>query len=185
MESNLTDLKNITAEIKAINRQGTVLIGERIQKANDLLKPYRDGTFTQWAEFALGSKRTAYNLLSYYRLYTDLPSHSLRECFRKLPQKAAYFLASKDVELEEKFKIIENYSDSSADELIMLIQDRFPTDLQDGRRKEANRKLLDAIEHGLKKLMRRKAPLSPDALMQLARIQTLVESIQNTEQEPN
>ena len=177
VDKDLTQLKNITAEIKAISKQGIVLTGERIQKARELLTPYRDGAFTRWLETTFGSKKTAYNMLSYYQLYSELPDFSLKERFTKLPQKAAYLLASKNAEIEEKTKIIEEYCDSSADELVMLIQDRFPADELDGRRKEANKTLLNSLEIGLKKLLKRKNYLTADNLIQLNKLRTLIDEI--------
>jgi hypothetical protein len=176
-QKDLNQLKNITAEIKAISKQSVVLTGERIQKAREILKPYRDGAFAQWLEFSFGSKRTAYNMLSYYQLYSELPNYTLKENFKKLSHRVAYLLASKDADLEKKAKIIENYSNASSDELIMLIQDTFPTDAQDGRRKSANNTLLDSLEIALKKLLKRRAHLSDDNLDQLAKLRELINEI--------
>jgi Uncharacterised protein family (UPF0137) len=174
---DLENLKNITAEIKAIGRQGTILMGERIEKARDLLKPYRDGAFTQWIESAFGSKRTAYNMLSYYQLYSDLPNYSLKERFKKLPQKIAYLLASKEADIDDKAKIIEDYYDSSSDELMLLIQERFPSDQGDGRRKAANKTLLDSLEIGLKKVLRRKDSLTDNNFDQVIKLRKLIDEI--------
>lgn len=176
-EKDLDNLKNITAEIKAISKQGLVLMGERIQKAREILKPYRDGAFTQWIDSTFGSRKTAYNMLSYYQLYFELPNYALKERFKQLPQKAAYALASKDVDIEEKVRIIEDYHDSSADELMMLIQERFPADVVDRRRKEANKSLLDSIEFGLRKLLKRKDSLSPENLQQVTGLKKLIDEM--------
>lgn len=177
VEIDIVHLREITAEIKAISKQGIVLMGERIHKAKMLLKPYKDGTFTHWLETTFGSRRTAYNMLSYYQLYSELPDYSLKEKFKKIPPKIAYILASKNVRLEEKAKIIDDYHDLNSDELMMLIQDKFPTDENDGRRKEANKTLLDSLETGFKKLMRRKDQLTEDNLAQLIRIRKLMDEI--------
>lgn len=182
---DLGQLKTITAEIKAISNQGIVLTGERIQKAREILKPYKDGAFTKWLESTFGSRRTAYNVLSYYELYSDLPNNMLKERFKKFPQKAAYLLASKDADIEEKAKIIEDYHESSTNELVMLIQDRFPPDCNDGRRKDANRTLLDSIEQSLKKLSRRKNHLSTENLKQIAYLRTLIDELLNDERSNN
>lgn len=177
VSNDLEQLKNLTSEIKAITRQGILLIGERIHSAREILKPYRDGAFGQWIDITFGSRRTAYNMLSYYQLYTALPDYALKERFKMLPSKAAYLLASKDADIEEKAKIIENYSESSTDDLIMLIQDRFPSDITDGRKKTANRSLLDSIEQGLKKIARRKDHLTQENLEQIARFRSIINEI--------
>ena len=59
----------------------------------------------------------------------------------------------------------------------MLIHDKFPTDENDGRRKEANKTLLDSLEAGLRKLIRRKDQFSEDNLAQLSRIGKLIDEI--------
>jgi hypothetical protein len=177
VEKDLDQLKILTAEIKAIRKQGIVLTGERIQKAKELLKPYRDGAFTRWIDSTFGSRRTAYNMLSYYQLYSELPNYTLKEGFKKLPYKVAYLLASKVADLDEKVKIIEDYCDSSTDELLMLLHDRFPTDPVDGRKKEANKVLINTIELGLKKLLRRKEHLSAANLAHIERLGSLFEEL--------
>ena len=177
VEKDWEDLKNITAEIKAIGKQSLVLLGERIYKGSVILSPYRDGTFTQWIETLQIAKKTAYNMRSYYQLYSELPDSALKERFKQLPQKAAYVLASKDVEIEEKVRVIEDNHDSSADDLIMLIQERFPANAKDGRRKEANKSLLDKIEFGLKKLLKRKDSLSLENLDQISGLRKLIDEI--------
>ena len=176
-EKDSVVLKNITAEIKTINKQGIVLIGERIQKARELLTPYRDGTFTQWIDATFGSRKTAYNMLSYYQLYSELPDQSMKERFKKLPQKIAYLLASKDADIEAKTRIIDDYCDSSTDDLMMLIQERFPSNENDGRRREANKSLLDSIEFGLRKLLKRKTSLSPENLHQVTGLKKLIDEM--------
>lgn len=43
LEKDRIDLKQITVEIKAIEKQGIILMGERVHRASDLLKPYKEG----------------------------------------------------------------------------------------------------------------------------------------------
>lgn len=177
VETDLTLLKKLTGEIKAIVKQGVVLTGERVYKARELLKPYRDGTFAKWTEITFGSRRTAYNMLAYYELYSSIPDHVSKEKFSKLPQKAAYLLASKDADINEKIEIIDNYYDSNANELISLIQDKFPSEKPDGRQKTATTALLYSIELNLKKVLKRKNHLSEDNLKQVLQLKDLIESI--------
>ena len=76
-------LYQITEEIRAISRQGAVLLGERVFRVRELLKPYRDGTFTKWLEATFSSRKTGYNFLAYYELYIHLPREELKEKFKK------------------------------------------------------------------------------------------------------
>lgn len=127
IEQDVDHLKQITAEIKSIGQQGAILIGERIYKAGKILKSYRDGTFTKWLEFALGSKKTGYNMLAYYELYKELPNETVKETYKRIPQKAAYILASKEGSLEKKLEIINGSQNLKTEELISRIREEFPS----------------------------------------------------------
>jgi hypothetical protein len=59
-------VQTMTAEIKAIQKQSIILIGERIAHVRTILRFYRDGTFTLWMKETFKSKQTGYNILSYY-----------------------------------------------------------------------------------------------------------------------
>lgn len=124
---NINQLKQITAEIKSIGQQGAILMGERVYKAHKILKSYKDGTFTKWLEFTFGSKKTGYNLLAYYELYSELPNETLKENFKKIPQRAAYILASRDGDIQKKVGIINSYHNLRAQEIISLIKEEFPS----------------------------------------------------------
>src|SRR5215510_9178454 len=47
-DDDLLALTNITSEVKAITNQATILHGERIKRAQEILKKYKDGAFTAW-----------------------------------------------------------------------------------------------------------------------------------------
>ena len=116
----------MTSEIKAINKQGALLIGERVYKAHEILKSYVDGTFVKWIDATFDSRRTGYNMLSYYELYLSLPNHA-KENFKKMPQKAAYMLASRGGDINKKAEIISGYHDLKASDLILLIDEQMPS----------------------------------------------------------
>lgn len=120
-------LYQITEEIKAISRQGAILLGERVFRARELLKPYRDGTFTKWLEATFSSRKTGYNFLAYYELYIHLPRDDLKEKFKQMPSRAAYILASKEGALHEKVALIEKHSSLGHQELVELIRHTFPS----------------------------------------------------------
>lgn len=125
VDEDVNQLKMLTSEIKAIHKQGVILIGERVYKAREILKSYVDGTFVKWIDATFDSRRTAYNMLSYYELYLLLPNH-VKEDFKKMPQKAAYMLASREGEIEKKADIINEYHHLKANELICLIDEQIP-----------------------------------------------------------
>lgn len=163
VEKDVEQLKLITSEIKAIGRQGTILMGERVHRARELLKSYVDGTFTKWLDAAFGTRRTGYNMLAYYELYTALPHDDLRERLKKLPQKTAYILASRDGNLDTKAEIISEYHDRTHDELVVLIQEKLPVvsgDKRAGAVKNSNSRLIAAMREALEKLFVNKHSLT-------------------------
>lgn len=173
VQVDVEQLKRLTAEIRAIGKQGVVLMGERVYKARDLLKLYRDGTFTKWLEAAFGNRKTGYNLLSYYELHKDLPPQ-LRENLKRIPQRCAYILASRDGAFETKQEILRQYSDLPLKELDLLIKDRLPAAKGDRRtRKSSNAKLIEGLKEIAYRLEARKAELTEqeiDEVLEQARV---------------
>jgi len=172
------ELKIITAEIKAIGKQGIVLMGERVHKAREILKPYRDGTFTKWIEKAFGARKTGYNMLSYFELYNALPSPLLKEKLKKIPQKAAYILASRLGDIEVKAEIINDYYDQGANEIIALIQEKIPLMSKDKRSyKDAHARLIASLFKEIKKLAECKKSLSEENRNSLFMLRELLDIV--------
>lgn len=132
IQADLRALSDITAEVKAINSQAIILHGERIKKAQVLLKNYRDGAFSAWLNAAYGNRQTPYNFLQYYELYLSLPE-TLRGRLDEMPRQATYSLASRHAPLEQKQEIIENYHGQPKQELLELIRTAFPLSEKDKR----------------------------------------------------
>jgi len=172
------EMKTITSQIKAIGKQGTVLIGERVFKAREILKSYKDGTFTKWLELAFGTRKTGYNMLAYYELYNALPHADLKDNFKKIPQKTAYILASRDGDLDKKADIIREYHDLSHEELVILIQDKFPVASSDKRAsKDSNSRFIATVRDALEKLQKRKSDLTQEDKVELKKLKALIDSI--------
>lgn len=171
-------LKSITADIKAIGRQGTVLIGERVYMAKEILKPYRDGTFTKWLEATFGTRKTGYNMLSYYELFQALPQPDLKERFKKIPQRVAYILASRCGDIEKKAEIIRNSHEMKPEELMILIQETFPASFIDKRKKkDDNLKTIIEIRNAINKLHKIKYYLTEHNKNELYKLRVLLDSI--------
>lgn len=132
VESDLKALMAITSEVKAITNQAVILHGERIKRAQDILKKYRDGAFTAWLFATYGNRQTPYNFLQYYEFYTVLPS-SLHAKLDQMPRQAVYTLASRSGSLEKKETIVKNYNGQPKQELLSLIRLEFPLDEEDKR----------------------------------------------------
>lgn len=129
---DLKKLLSITSEVKAITNQAALLHGERIKKAQQILKSYREGAFTAWMIATYGNRQTPYNLLQYYEFYESLPSQ-LKSKVDGMPRQAIYTLASREGELEAKKQFIENYKGQTKAELLNLIRELFPLNSADKR----------------------------------------------------
>lgn len=132
VESDLQQLMAITSEVKAITNQAVILHGERIKKAQEMLKSYRDGAFTAWLFATYGNRQTPYNFLQYYEFYTMMPQ-SLHTILDQMPRQAIYTLASREGPLDRKEAIIRNYQGQAKQELLQLIRQEFPLDVDDKR----------------------------------------------------
>ena len=132
IEKDLPLLLELTSEVKAINNQAVILHGERIKKAQTILKNYQDGAFSAWLVATYGNRQTPYNFLQYYELYKQLP-HSLYQKFDEMPKQAIYTLASRPAPLEKKEAVIKEYKGEPKHEILDLIRKTFPLDHKDRR----------------------------------------------------
>ncbi len=132
VKDDLQSLINITAEVKAINNQAAILHGERIKKAQEILKNYQEGAFSAWLVTIYGNRQTPYNFLQYYELYTAIP-HILHPKLDEMPRQVVYTLASRSGSLEKKEEIVKNYNGQPRQELLALIRQAFPLDKEDKR----------------------------------------------------
>jgi hypothetical protein len=122
---DLEQLVSLTSEVRAINNQAAILHGERIKKAQDILKGYRDGAFSAWLIQTYGNRQTPYNFLQYYELYTALPQMLIPK-LSSMPKQALYTLASRTGSMALKEEIIKNYQGETKQELLDLIRKTFP-----------------------------------------------------------
>ncbi len=149
IDEDLKSLAAITSEIKAINNQAAILHGERIKKAQEILKKYREGAFSAWLLATYGNRQTPYNFLQYYEFYLQLPPQ-LHTKLDEMPRQAIYTLASRDVPFDQKEAILKNYNGQTKNEVLSLIRSTFPLDDQDGRKED----LALQVIVGLKKIQR-------------------------------
>ena len=132
VDPDLKALSTITSEVKAITNQAVILHGERIKRAQDILKNYRDGAFTAWLFATYGNRQTPYNFLQYYEFYTLMPS-SLHLKIDQMPRQVIYSLASRSGSFEKKEEIVKNYNGQPKQELLNLIRMEFPLSDEDKR----------------------------------------------------
>lgn len=152
---DLVLLKQLTSEIKAISNQSVLLHGERIKKAQVVLRNYKDGAFTEWLISTYGNRQTPYSMLQYYEFYQSLPVDK-RPLIEKMPKKAAYTLASRNGDLDMKLLVIESYKGEKQSDVITLIQETFPMPEKDKRQRPVNQGIIDDLEKLVRKLDKRK-----------------------------
>jgi len=132
VDVDLNALSAITSEVRAITNQAVILHGERIKRAQEILKKYQDGAFTAWLYSTYGNRQTPYNFLQYYEFYTLMPT-TLHPQMDQMPRQVVYSLASRLGPIEKKEAIIKNYSGQSKQELLSLIRTEFPLSEDDKR----------------------------------------------------
>lgn len=138
-------LLNLTSEIKAINNQAALLHGERIKKAQEILKNYRDGAFSSWLMTTYGNRQTPYNFLQYYEFYLQLPPH-LHSRLDDIPRQAIYTLASRDAPFEKKQELLLSYNGQTKKQLLSLIRQTFPLEEADRRQEDLPSQALASLE---------------------------------------
>jgi hypothetical protein len=170
-------IKEISAEIKAIGKQGVLLVGEKLYKAREILKSYVDGTFTKWLDIVMPSRKTGYNALRYYELYESLPN-DIQTIFKEIAQKPAYILASRTGDMATKVEIIKNSKGMEIEALVTLIQEKLPTAIGDRRKgKSPWCKLVDGIRKALEKLQDSKDVLTAHEKEELLSLRPLFEEV--------
>lgn len=173
IERDLHQLSSLTSEIKAINNQAAILHGERIKKAQEIFKNYRDGAFSTWLLSTYGNRQTPYNFLQYYEFYQSLPPNLLPK-LDEMPRQAVYTLASRDAPLEKKKELLENYQGETKNEVLDLIRQTFPLEESDNRREDLATQASQLIQklHRLLSLKRFKPTAS-----EVERLKTQIEEL--------
>jgi len=145
VKKDLDTLIFISSEVKAINNQAALLHGERIKKAQAILKNYREGAFTAWMIATYGNRQTPYNFLQYYEFHTAMPK-KLRTLIETMPRQAIYTLASREGPLEKKQEIVISYNGQTKRELLDMIRSFFPLALHDRRRHDLGEGTIRQLE---------------------------------------
>lgn len=159
-QADLLILSSLTAEVKAINNQAILLHGERIQRAQEILKNYREGAFSAWLIATYGNRQTPYNFLQYYELHRTLPQW-LHAKMDEMPRQAVYSLASRVGEYERKEDIIKNYKGEPKEELLHLIREQFPLSTTDRRAQDLNSVMIALLSRLKKQLQGKKSFPTP------------------------
>lgn len=141
IEEDMNQTIALSTKIKSIIEQSAILVGERIYKAQKVMANYRGGIFNKWLLLVFGNKVTPYNILNYYNLYNSIEDQGAKGILERLPKRAAYKLASRKGELQEKIQVLNDYSYSKEGEPVLLktsdveklIEKKFPINDSDNR----------------------------------------------------
>ncbi len=145
IRSDFLALSSITSEIKAITNQAAILHGERIMRAQKILKAYKEGAFSAWLVATYGNRQTPYNFLMYYELIELLPLE-LKSKAETLPRQVMYTLASRQAPLEQKKSIISDYKGETKQEMLERIRMHFPLPSKDKRTVKSSETILTNLE---------------------------------------
>lgn len=159
IDGDLKSLIALSSEVKAITTQALLLHGERIKRAQQILKNYREGAFTAWLIATYGNRQTPYNFLQYYELVNAMP-RTLRPQIETMPRQAIYSLASREGDVKVKQQLIEEYRGETKYELLLRIRELFPLADDDKRKKSAGESTINALQKIAESFTRRKVALT-------------------------
>lgn len=173
LETDLNELSQLTAEVKAINNQAALLHGERIKKAQEVLKAYREGAFTSWLIETYGNRQTPYNFLQYHEFLLAMPK-ALQARIDTMPRQAIYTLASRNAALSDKQAFIEEYQGQTKEELLTEIRRSFPLKESDGRKQDVGEAWIRLLERAHNSLQTQSLKFTP---RQKQRIESLLKGV--------
>ena len=148
IDDDIKTLKRITEEVKAIDGQAILLHGERIKKAQLLLKGYREGAFTSWLLEVYKNRQTPYNFLQYYEFYQSL-TETLRKKIVQMPKQAVYTLASRDGPFATKKALVEKWYHEPKEVILQKIRTEFPLPPKDARTKKSSSAISSLLEKAI------------------------------------
>lgn len=146
---DLKSLSSLTSEVKAISNQAVILHGERIKRAQDLLKKYRDGAFSNWLLKTYGNRQTPYNFMQYYELYSSLPK-KLQGIVDEMPRQAIYSLSSRPIPHEKKEAFVEEYQGETKTQLLDKLRKSYPLSKMDKRNINKTKGVLGYLRQAVK-----------------------------------
>ncbi|EPP35488.1 hypothetical protein CP10139811_1550 [Chlamydia ibidis] len=125
----LNAIKLLTSQIKSIQKQHVLLLGEKIYRVREILQRINspETTFSQWINIVFHTKSSAYNALAYYELFISLPDSDTKTVFQSIPYKTAYLLASRKGTLEDKVKVLGEIRGMSNTSAIHVLNRHLPS----------------------------------------------------------
>lgn len=174
-QEDLKKLVTLSSEVKAINHQAALLHGERIKKAQEILKKYQEGAFTAWLLTTYGNRQTPYNFLQFYDFFNALPK-ALHPQIELMPRQAIYTLATREGDFKKKQILVEKYNGETKEELLEMIRENFPLKLGDRRKKSQGEKIISELKSLWGSIARYKSTITKK---QKTAIQDMISMIQD------
>jgi len=134
----------ITSEIKAINNQAIMLHGERIRRAQSILKKYKDGAFSKWLLTTYGNRQTPYNFLQFYEFYENL-DEPMKKVADEIPKQVIYSLSSRSGSPQKKEQFLKQYKGETKQVLLKKLRDTFPLKKEDKRNANLSAHVLSSL----------------------------------------
>ncbi|AAF39716.1 CT583 family protein [Chlamydia muridarum] len=152
-QEDVLSVKLLTSQIKAIQKQHVLLLGEKIYNARKILSKscFSSTTFSSWLDLVFRTKSSAYNALAYYELFISLPSTTLQKEFQSIPYKSAYILAARKGDLKTKVSVIGKVCGMSNASAIRVMDQLLPSSRSKDNQRffesdlEKNRQLSDLL----------------------------------------
>lgn len=128
-QEDILAVKLLTGQIKSIQKQHVLLLGEKIYNARKILSKdhFSSTTFSSWIELVFRTKSSAYNALAYYELFINLPNQTLQKEFQSIPYKSAYILAARKGDLKTKVDVIGKVCGMSNSSAIRVLDQFLPS----------------------------------------------------------
>jgi hypothetical protein len=136
LKRDLDRLVMLSKECMSIQKQGVILLGEKISQAKEIFSSYslNKPLFSYWIKKTFSSEKTAYNALALFEFYSSIQEESIKEKLKKMPLKASYVLASRKGNIQDKVEIIESKFELNSEEILLAIQSKFPLEKTDHRK---------------------------------------------------
>lgn len=134
---DIEQLTQLLLEVQAISHQALLLHGERIRRAQQIMRAYREGAFSAWLIQAYGNRQTPYNLLKYYEFYHVLPK-SYQARVESLPKQMVYQLASRQNPLSQKLALLDQLAHHPKRDYLPLLRRELPLPSRDGRKSSSS-----------------------------------------------
>lgn len=153
---NISAIKLLTSQIKSIQKQHVLLVGEKIFKVREILRQMggEKTTFSSWINLVFSTKSSAYNALAYYEFFINLPNDQAKQLFQAIPHKAAYVLAARKGDVDRKVTVLKQISGKNNQDAIRIVNTHFPSTKptnigfvkdDEYRNKEISKKLLEVV----------------------------------------